>query len=128
MKLRETYEEWNFDTIWDINSSYNNGYPFLRWQVLVITVPTAPQYFTATPGDGEVTLSWTAPEDDGGGVISRYEVSSDNGVNWTNAGLVTTYTFTGLTNGIEYTFKVRAVNSAGHGEEVTVKATPTAPR
>ena len=83
----------------------------IRFVPKTARIPCAPQYFTATPGDGEVTLSWTAPEDDGGGVISRYEVSSDNGVNWTNAGLVTTYTFTGLTNGIEYTFKVRAVNS-----------------
>ncbi len=30
MKTQSTYEGWNFETIWNINSSINNGYPFLR--------------------------------------------------------------------------------------------------
>ena len=40
-------------------------------------------------------------------------------------GLDTSHTFTGLTNGTEYTFKVRAVNSVGNGAEASVVATPT---
>jgi len=32
MKQQKTYEEWDFDTIWGINASDNDGYPFLRWQ------------------------------------------------------------------------------------------------
>lgn len=92
----------------------------------VATTPTEPQNFTATPGDAEVTLNWTAPANDGGAEISRYEVSRDNGTTWVIADTSTSHTFTGLNNGTEYTFKVRAVNSAGNGAEVSVVATPEA--
>jgi uncharacterized repeat protein (TIGR02543 family) len=92
-----------------------------------LTVPTAPQNFTATPGDGQVALSWTAPASDGGSAITKYQVSKDNGESWTDVGLNTTYTFTGLTNGTAYTFKVRAENSVGPGADASATATPTAP-
>ncbi len=88
-------------------------------------VPTAPQDFTATPGSGRVDLSWTAPADTGGSAITGYQVSKDGGTSWTNVGLTTAYTFTGLTNGTEYTFKVRAVNSAGNGAEASAAAMPS---
>jgi uncharacterized repeat protein (TIGR02543 family) len=90
------------------------------------TAPTAPRDFTATPGDGQVALSWTAPVSDGGAAITKYQVSKDNGANWTDVALNTSHTFTGLTNGTECTFKVRAVNSVGNGAEASVAATPTA--
>jgi hypothetical protein len=87
---------------------------------LVVTAPGAPQNFTATPGDTQVTLNWTAPESDGGSAITEYEVSKDDGASWTGVGLNTTYTFTGLINGTTYTFKVRAVNSKGPGAETVL--------
>ena len=86
------------------------------------TPPTVPQNFTATPGNGQVTLAWTAPANDGGSVIIRFEVSSDNGSTWVTASSNTGHTFTGLTNGVTYTFRVRAVNSAGNGAEASVTA------
>jgi alpha-tubulin suppressor-like RCC1 family protein len=91
----------------------------------VVTAPAAPQNFTATPGDTQVALSWTAPASDGGSAILKYQISKDNGANWTDVGLNTSHTFTDLTNGTEYTFKVRAVNSAGNGAEASAAATPT---
>jgi uncharacterized repeat protein (TIGR02543 family) len=91
-----------------------------------ITVPSVPQGFTATPGDSQVELSWSAPSDDGGSAITRYEVSSDAGASWTDVGLNTTYVFTGLTNDTEYTFKVRAFNAVGNSDAATVTATPVA--
>lgn len=90
------------------------------------TVPSAPQSFTATPGDGQVVLSWDAPASNGNAEILRYEVSSNNGASWVTAAVDTSYTFTGLTNGTSYTFKVRAVNSAGNGIEASAITTPTA--
>lgn len=126
MKQQETYVGWDFVATWAINASENDGYPFLVAST-VPTAPTEPQNFTATPGDGEVTLSWTAPLNDGGAEITHYEVSSDNGATWVTASTSNSHTFTGLTNGTTYTFKVRAVNSAGNGAEASATATPIAP-
>ena len=91
------------------------------------SVPAAPTGLTATAGEdggGAVTLSWTAPT--GGGAVSRYEYQQKAGTGaygaWTripNSGASTTsYTVPGLTNGTAYTFRVRAVNSAGAGAGV----------
>lgn len=89
------------------------------------TIPSAPQNLVATPGDEQVILSWVAPADNGGSAITKYKVSNDNGLNWIDTS-DTGYTFTGLTNGVTYTFQVLAVNNAGDGTSATVTATPQA--
>ena len=88
-------------------------------------VPTAPT-LTATGGDGQVTLSWTAG-DDGGNAITRHEYqqkagTADYGDEWTviatsapGEANATSFTVTGLTNDTDYSFKVRAVNAIGGG-------------
>jgi hypothetical protein len=72
-------------------------------------------------------LVWEEPSDNGGEEITGYEVTADN---WANKVSKTAteraHTYTGLTNGTEYTFKVRAVNANGAGAESTAKATPMA--
>ena len=92
----------------------------------VQTAPSVPQNFTATSGNGQVALTWTAPADDGGSPVTGYEVSSDGGSSWVTASSATGHTFTGLVNGTAYTFHVRAVNAIGSGAEATVVATPSA--
>jgi len=87
-------------------------------------VPGVPQSFAATPGDGQVTLTWAAPLSDGGSPITHYEVSSDNGITWNTASTDIGHTFTGLTNGTQYTFKVRAVNALGGGAEASATVAP----
>src|SRR5580692_10445877 len=84
-----------------------------------ITKPGPPSGLTATPGRGQVTLSWTAPASDGGAGISGYLVyqgTSPGGEAGTpvNGSPVsaTSYTVTGLANGTTYYFKVAAVNDA----------------
>ena len=84
-----------------------------------VTKPGLPNGLTASPGDGKVTLSWTAPGSGGGAGISGYEIyrgTSPGGESGTpvNASLVagTGYTVTGLTNGTRYYFTVAAVNQA----------------
>ncbi|MCL2066182.1 MAG: SUMF1/EgtB/PvdO family nonheme iron enzyme [Treponema sp.] len=89
-----------------------------------VKTASAPQNFTAKPGNSQVLLSWTSPASDGGSPITGYEVSSDNGLSWVDAGDNTAYTFTGLTNGIVYTFKVQAVNASGAGEAAITRAIP----
>jgi titin len=87
---------------------------------------------TATSGNGEVGLSWTAPATDGGSAVTGYvvEQSTDGGVTWTTAiantgSIGTTATVTGLTNGTTYAFRVTAINPAGNGvASSTATATP----
>lgn len=115
-------------TVYAFNSKGNGAEATVKAKpVAPATTPDAPANFTAVAGDEEVTLSWAAPANDGGAAITGYQVSADNGQTWAAAGSSTGHTFTGLTNGTEYTFKVRAVNSEGSGTEATVKATPVAP-
>jgi len=77
-------------------------------------VPGAPTGVTATAGNGQATVSFTPPVDDGGSPITGYTVTSTTG-NITasvNSGPITV---TGLTNGTTYTFTVTATNAAGTG-------------
>ena len=78
------------------------------------TAPSAPRNLTAVGGDGQVVLSWTAPENDGGFAITDYEYRINGRGSWISIGSTqTTHTVTGLTNGTAYVFQVRAVNAAG---------------
>ena len=95
-----------------------------------LTVPSAPQTLTATPGNGSVNLSWHAPADSGGSPITDYIVqrSANGPSNWltVNDGISTTASAAvpGLTNGTLYYIRVRAVNAAGQGLDSTVVALP----
>jgi hypothetical protein len=98
--------------------------------------PSAPTV-TATGADSSINLSWTPPND-GGSLITGYQVSTDDGTTWTatattstntvvNGNVVTTVaaTINDLTNGTSYSVQVRAVNSAGYGTASTpVAAVP----
>ena len=77
-------------------------------------VPDAPTNLLAVGGDGQVVLTWEAPEDDGGTAITDYEVRIDQTGEWISIGSTdTTHTVTGLVNGTAYVFQVRAVNRIG---------------
>ena len=93
------------------------------------TPPGAPTNLRVEGGDGQVTLSWDAPEDDGGAAITDYEVRIDGKGEWISIGSTgTTHTVTGLVNGTEYTFEVRAVNRNRKGRASNrVEATPRMP-
>ena len=72
--------------------------------------PGAPQNLAATPGDGEISLSWDAPA--AGGSFTGYSVWRD-GAKLADVGLApTTYIDGGLTNGTPYCYKVRATRGA----------------
>ena len=89
----------------------------------------APQNLTATPGDGEVALSW-APPSSGDAPVEygyRYKVGSGAfGDSTTVAGGASarSVTVTGLANGTEHTFEVWARSAAGPGPAASTPATP----
>ena len=62
-----------------------------------------------------MTLSWQAPENDGGLAITDYEVRiNGSGGGWVSIdSTLTAHTVTGLVNGTIYVFQVRAVSAAG---------------
>ena len=75
-------------------------------------VPTG---VTATAGDSQAVVSWTAPAANSGAELTGYLVTaSPGGATCTTTGALTC-TITGLANGTAYTFTVRATNAAGNG-------------
>ena len=89
-------------------------------------LPNAPTTVGGTSGQsGQVPLVWEEPANNGAG-ITDYRVSvfaADGGVASGVSGVTSrlvgskteSFTFTGLTNGTGYTFKVEAYNAAGWG-------------
>jgi titin len=98
--------------------SYNNGTP-------TIYVPASPTGLTATAGNAQATLNWTAPSNNGGAAVDYYLIN-ENGNPLPNNFTSTSTTITGLTNGQSYSFTVAAHNSAGMGTATSaVSATPS---
>ena len=89
------------------------------------TAPDAPASLEATPGDGSVTLRWTAPYDGGSevtghqyrrktaGAFGAWQDIAESAPGEANA---TGYTVANLTNGTAYTFEVRARNAEGESD------------
>ncbi|MEI6143412.1 MAG: fibronectin type III domain-containing protein [Mariniphaga sp.] len=91
------------------------------------TVPGAPTGVSATAGNGQASVSFTAPASNGGSPITSYTATSDPGnitgiLNQAGSG---TITVSGLTNGTAYTFTVTATNSKGTGAASTASNSVT---
>ncbi|MFK0118981.1 glycoside hydrolase domain-containing protein [Streptomyces sp. NPDC090994] len=78
------------------------------------TAPTAPDAVSATASGTSVTVTWAAPEDDGGSAVTGYEITLSGGhqVRIKDPETRAT-TFTQLRTGTSYTARVRAVNAVG---------------
>jgi chitodextrinase len=83
--------------------------------------PTVPVGFDATAGDGAIALTWAGSADNVG--VTGYEIRR-------NSVVVATvpepgYSDTGLTNGVLYTYEVRALDAAGNASDpASDSATP----
>ncbi|WP_243386769.1 Ig-like domain-containing protein [Bifidobacterium primatium] len=92
--------------------------------VSIVDKPNAPLLspVAGTPADGAVNLAWT-PGSSNGSPVTRYEVDYDGRTK--DCGANTTCQITGLTNGKEYSFTVRAMNEVGwSAPSNTVKGMP----
>ncbi len=98
-------------------------------------VPAAPTSVTATGGNAQATVSWTAPAALSVLPITDYTVqySTNSGTTWTTftraASTATSATVTGLTNGTAVVFRVSATNGVGTSSYSTASSavTPAAP-
>ena len=92
----------------------------------------------ANASTGQVTVSWTVPNNGGAALTTQTATSSSGSKTCTDtthltAGQTATCNVTGLTNGTTYTFTVKATNANGTGaasaasNSVVVETTPAAP-
>ncbi|MEU4242043.1 peroxidase family protein [Actinoplanes sp. NPDC026619] len=97
----------------------------------VATGPGIPAIGTATVGDESAVVRWTPPASDGGFPIIGYEIQAVDPA--TEAAVAvdaaapdaTSLTMYGLTNGVRYAFRVRAVTATGASEFSALSAPVT---
>jgi len=94
--------------------------------IIPSTVPSKPKNLAATAGESRVTLTWSQPDSNGGNAITGYNVyfTTAGNDNYALFGSTTSSVFTkvvtGLTDGQQYAFLVKAQNI--NGESVAVDA------
>ena len=78
------------------------------------TVPDFPKNIVAAAGAGSATITWEAPESNGGSAITGYTIiSTPDNKSASVAANLFTYTMTGLKPGTAYRFQVFAQNANG---------------
>lgn len=98
---------------------------------LNLRLASAPTNLQAIPGNGQVTVNWTAPNN-AGPAITKYSVTGAPGGSCTSEVVppatepATSCTVTGLTNGTSYKFKVVATNDAGDSQP-SAESAPVTP-
>jgi hypothetical protein len=113
---------------WELVAASGSGEDSLLRSLFV---PPAPTGVSASAGNAQATVSWTAPS----GVIAQAPVT-DYAVQFQPAGgswqtftdgtsTATSATVTGLTNGTAYTFRVAATNAVGTGSYSTASSAVT---
>jgi len=91
------------------------------------TIPAPPTGLTATAGNGQVALGWTASAGATSYNVLRSTTSGSGYASVATGVTPTSFTNTGLTNGTTYFFVVQAVNAVGtSANSAQASATPTA--
>ena len=100
------------------NSSPSNG--------INPALPGAPTALVATPGNGQLSVAFTAPAYAGASAITGYTLTASPG-SATVSGASSPLVLTGLTNGTPYTVTAVATNGSGSGpaSAQSVAATPS---
>jgi hypothetical protein len=81
--------------------------------------PSRPANQSYAAGDGEVTINFSAPVNDGGMAVTNYAYSIDDGATWITRNPPSTLspiTISGLTNFTNYSIRLRAINPFGAGQ------------
>jgi hypothetical protein len=110
-------------TMTRVGGASNDGYAD-NLSLVFATAPAAPTGASATAGDGQAMVSWTAPASDGGSPVTGYSVVAvQDPTRTVTVGNVLAATVAGLTNRTDYSFTVRAMNAAGTGPASTASNT-----
>ena len=104
------------------------GYDFAIFHRGTASAPPAPTGLTATAGNAQVALAWSASSGATSYNVYRGTAAGAEGTTALASGVTAAaYTNTGLTNGTKYYYKVAAVNSTGTSAQSTeASATPAA--
>jgi fibronectin type 3 domain-containing protein len=95
-----------------------------------IAPPAAPTGLSATPDDTQVTLTWTPVSTATGYVVKRADSVAGPYTTVATGLAGTSYTDTGLTNGVTYYYVVTAINGSGEspaGSPVSAQPLPPVP-
>ena len=122
------------ETLYQVKVTATNGVGSTASQ----TQPGTPTVGVAPPtgveavgGTSSVNLLWIPPNLTGGEAIDSYtiEITAPAAATRSVTGTASTYTWTGLTAGTQYTFRMKTINAlnAQSSWSVSVQATPTAP-
>ena len=96
----------------------------------VVYPPGAPTAVAVEIGDGSANVTWSAPEWSGSFPVTNFEISATpGGKSCLVQAPALSCQVTGLTNGMPYTFAVRALNGAGWGawSSASPEVTPVEP-
>ena len=119
-------------TIYAKNTSGEDGPSSTAVNHIAKSVPASPTAVSAVAGVGQVTLTWTAPSNNGGFPLGDYKITATGLTEISVANSLTSRVVTGLTAGSEYTFQIKASNSNGNSlassfSAATVPNTPGVP-
>jgi parallel beta-helix repeat protein len=108
-------------------NSIGEGPKSLEISATPVSVPDAPFGLIAQEGNASVNITWNPPLDDGGSVITGYNIYRDD-VPWVYqfvpAGQLY-FNDTSLSNGVMYTYNITAINAIGEGlPSLDISATP----
>ena len=113
------------------------NYLYLNWYLFTFShtdapdEPSRPEFSNRKPTS--VNLTWNPPEFDGGAPIIGYNIEKRDTYHtkWVKDNITpvpeTTYKVTTMTEGINYEFRVKAVNKVGPGKPSPVARSPVYP-